>query len=32
MVIQLNPDWKPSRTSFSKSRVSSAIGRPHSVS
>ena len=32
MVSQLSPDWKPSRQSFSNSRLSSVTGRPHSSS
>ena len=31
-VRQLNPDWKPSRLSFSNRRLSSPTGKPHSVS
>ena len=32
IVSHDSPDWKPSRQIFSKSRVSSRTGRPHSVS
>ena len=32
IVSHERPDWKPSRQSFSNSRVSSETGRPHSSS
>ena len=32
IVSQRRPDWKPSRQIFSKSRRSSATGKPHSSS
>src|SRR2546426_4305432 len=32
IVSQLSPDMKPSSTIFSNRRLSSAMGRPHSVS